>query len=110
MRLIDADALELFVKTARQGLFLDRELPDFWTRDEMLLNFQQYIHLQPTVDPIAHGYSYEDDKTYSGVGTSNYLCSVCGETQGTWRKGLTANQKYKFCPWCGARMENKPND
>lgn len=59
----------------------------------------------PTIGITTVGYSYECDKTYPGVGTSNYLCSVCGETQGTWRKGLTANQKYKFCPWCGARME-----
>lgn len=55
--------------------------------------------------PVVRGYSYEDDKTYSGPGTSNYICSVCGEMQGTWKKGLTQNQKFKFCPWCGAKMD-----
>ena len=58
--------------------------------------------------PVVRGYSYEDDKTYSGPGTSNYICSVCGEMQGTWKKGLAKNQKFKFCPWCGAKMEDKP--
>lgn len=64
----------------------------------------------PTIDavPVVRGYSYEDDKTYSGPGTSNYICSVCGEMQGTWKKGLAQNQKFKFCPWCGAKMEGKP--
>jgi len=105
MKLIDADALELFISTARQALFLDKTLPDFRTREEMLLNFQQYVHLQPTVDTIAHGYSYECDKTYPGPNRSNYICSICGEMQGTWKKGLTQSQKFKFCPWCGAKME-----
>ena len=68
------------------------------------------INNAPTIDavPVVRGYSYEDDKTYSGPGTSNYICSVCGEMQGTWKKGLAQNQKFKFCPWCGAKMEDKP--
>ena len=68
---------------------------------------KQAIADAPAVDavPVVRGYSYEDDKTYSGPGTSNYICSVCGEMQGTWKKGLTQNQKFKFCPWCGAKMD-----
>ena len=67
------------------------------------------INNAPTIDavPVVRGYSYEDDKTYSGPGTSNYICSVCGEMQGTWKKGLAQNQKFKFCPWCGAKMEER---
>ena len=52
MRLIDADALEAFVKTVRQGLYLDKTLSDMPTRDSMLLNFQQYVHLQPTSSAV----------------------------------------------------------
>ena len=52
MRLIDADALEVFVKTVRQGLYLDKTLSDIPTRDSMLLNFQQYVHLQPTISAV----------------------------------------------------------
>ena len=57
MRLIDADALEVFVKTVRQGLYLDKTLSDIPTRDSMLLNFQQYVHLQPTIEaaPVVRG-------------------------------------------------------
>ena len=58
MRLIDADALEAFVKTVRQGLYLDKTLSDMPTRDSMLLNFQQYVHLQPTISavPVVQGW------------------------------------------------------
>ena len=52
MRLIDADALELFIAAVRKGLYLDHTLSDIPTRDSMLLNFQQYVHLQPTIDAV----------------------------------------------------------
>lgn len=97
MRLIDADALlKHEVEADRMGA--------------MLVVGKGYILEAPEIDavPVVRGYSYEDDKTYSGPGTSNYICSVCGEMQGTWKKGLAQNQKFKFCPWCGAKMEGKP--
>lgn len=102
MRLIDADALkkelEVWVVAINQ--------PQFYNLEEALY----IIDSAPAADavPVVRGYSYEDDKTYSGPGTSNYICSACGEMQGTWKKGLAQNQKFKFCPWCGAKMEDKP--
>ena len=51
-RLIDADALELFIASVRKRLYLDHTLSDIPTRDSMLLNFEQYVHLQPTIDRI----------------------------------------------------------
>ncbi len=50
MRLIDADALEKFLKRLRREL--PKESRDFFTRDEMILNFQQYVHMQPTIDAV----------------------------------------------------------
>lgn len=50
MRLIDADALERFLKRLRREL--PKESRDFFTRDEMILNFQQYVHMQPTIDAM----------------------------------------------------------
>ena len=50
MRLIDADALEKFLQRLRREL--PKESRDFFTRDEMILNFQQYVHMQPTIDAV----------------------------------------------------------
>ena len=98
MRLIDADAL-----------IQKRNHAKAYGKDMYVIG-QGYVMDAPTIDavPVVRGYSYEDDETYSGPGTSNYICSVCGEMQGTWKKGLAQNQKFKFCPWCGAKMEDKP--
>lgn len=50
-------------------------------------------------------YFYEDDKTYTGADTSNYICKNCGYIVGTWHKGLIPDQMFHFCPWCGAENE-----
>ena len=47
---IEREALEKFVSSVRRNLPL--ESPDFITRDYMLLNFEQYIHLMPAVDVV----------------------------------------------------------
>ena len=39
-----------FIKDTRQRLPQDSK--DFFTRDYMLLNFEQYIHLMPAVDVV----------------------------------------------------------
>jgi hypothetical protein len=107
MRLIDADALRDQISETYEHEFPTASggFDEFATKI-----IPNVINNAITVDavPVVRGYSYEDDKTYSGPGTSNYICSVCGEMQGTWKKGLAQNQKFKFCPWCGAKMEDKP--
>ena len=40
--------LKKFLKRLRREL--PKESRDFFTRDEMILNFQQYVHMQPTID------------------------------------------------------------
>lgn len=113
MRLIDADALEKFLKRLRREL--PKESRDFFTRDEMILNFQQYVHMQPTIDavPVVRGewklYGNDDD---SGM---SYWCTACnfqlsedlfysGYKNGKWIE----NGVFKYCPMCGAKMEDKP--
>ena len=106
-RYIDADAL---MKVIREHDYPLRSHFNSTDNGMFTIGVQQAVDEAPTIDavPVVRGYSYEDDKTYSGPGTSNYICSVCGEMQGTWKKGLAQNQKFKFCPWCGAKMEDKP--
>ena len=100
MRLIDADALDKFLKRLRREL--PKESRDFFTRDEMILNFQQYVHMQPTIDavPVVRG---EWKPIFKGADTCE--CSVCK------RKGFS-DSDYGFiatpyCPNCGAKMEDK---
>lgn len=106
MRLIDADALEVFVKTVRQGLYLDKTLSDIPIRDSMLLNFQQYVHLQPTIDavPVVRGEWIATDAYPHRV-----YCSLCYKTNVPNEESLFERNEYpKFCMWCGAKMEDKP--
>ena len=109
MRLIDADALEVFVKTVRQGLYLDKTLSDIPTRDSMLLNFQQYVHLQPTISavPVVRGEwrQGKEFSTYPRVPfiSTAYYCSNC-EGEAYWDTDY-GQQLFGFCPNCGAKME-----
>lgn len=48
------------------------------------------------------GMLVEDPRTYAGESRANYFCTVCGKLNGTWAKGLKANQLPHFCCWCGA--------
>ena len=100
MRMIDADALEAFVKTVRQGLYLDKTLSDMPTRDSMLLNFQQYVHLQPTIDavPVVRCKDCENLKLYpDGEGTHVGQCL-------RWMVGGIDDDEY--CSF-GAKMESE---
>lgn len=55
---------------------------------------------------MIHCYFYEDNSTIAGEQLANYRCSACGKLVGTWKKGLSKDHMYRYCPWCGAkRME-----
>ena len=115
MRLIDADALELFIARVRKSLYLDHTLSDIPTRDSMLLNFQQYVHLQPTVDaaPVVRGEWVVDEcDTTDDVPSSSWIdfhCSECNTDYGLeeGQYGWCRYEKipYQYCPNCGAKME-----
>ena len=92
---IERGALSKFVRDVRNRLPKDSK--DFFTRDEMLLNFQQYLESQKAADvePVVRG---EWQKVYENTTFgAMYRCSVCGET--------TFNvENFKYCPKCGTRM------
>ena len=93
---IERGALIAFVREVRKKL--PKESKDFFTRDEMLLNFQQYLELQKAaeVEPVVRG-EWEKRELNFGV---FYRCSICGET-------ISGFPMYKFCPNCGAKMDGE---
>ena len=96
MRLIDADALEKFLKRLRREL--PKESRDFFTRDEMILNFQQYVHMQPTIDavPVVRGEWIEHEDEME--------CPQCGYF---WNYCDNDTERFNYCPNCGAKMESE---
>lgn len=66
---IERGALSGFVRNVRKNLPKDSK--DFFTRDEMLLNFQQYIDAQPAADvePVVRCQkckSWDKEKMFDG--------------------------------------------
>ena len=53
------------------------------------------------------GYWIEDAKTYPGAGLSNYVCSNCGKTGGTWIKHIAPGRTFPWCPFCGSNMSRE---
>jgi len=98
---IERGALSKFVRDVRKRLPKDSK--DFFTRDEMLLNFQQYVELQPAADvePVVRG-EWKDGIDFDEQNV--YMCSVCKEPY-ILESGTPKENKYNFCPNCGAHME-----
>lgn len=99
---IDADRLSGQICDTRLKLPYDSK--DFFTRDFMLLNFQQTIDLEPAADvvEVVHGEWERSDKDFSYY---QYKCSHCGcdDYTQTDRNGIC--KLMHFCPLCGAKMD-----
>lgn len=91
MRLIDADKLKAHYAWWKGGT---REM----TMDEAKNDFDTIIDLQPTVDPIKHGY-WKWNKQY---GTE---CSECGTAMFEIVGAPYTTFEPNYCPNCGARMD-----
>jgi len=86
MRLIDADRLE-------------RE----WNQHKTMID---NVDAQPTVDTIKHGHWYYALDRPVGCGTTigGMFCSNCG---GDCPSGSHPYREFKYCPYCGARMDDE---
>lgn len=91
---IERGALIAFVREVRKKLPKDSK--DFFTRDEMLLNFQQYLELQEAADvePVVR----EE-------------CEHCSTKVHTTDDGQPFSQEWyltvngcRFCPQCGRKL------
>lgn len=106
---IERGALIAFVREVRKKLPKDSK--DFFTRDEMLLNFQQYLELQKAADvePVVRGewkwYDRKEAEIYAPLGmvvcAESYVCSNCGNYIG---RSSPRDYRPKYCDNCGANM------
>ena len=106
---IERGALSKFVRDVRKRLPKDSK--DFFTRDEMLLNFQQYVDAQPAADvePVVRGeWMWKTTKEAEAfaplgivLGTENYICSECKKYL---HRESMRNPLPKYCDECGAKM------
>ena len=98
-----ADAEALF-RNARSKLNPSdyKTADEFNTRDLMLLNAEQFIHMLPSVKP-------QEPKTghwkvvSDGYGDNAYICE-CSECEDTVWVYKDANRKWNYCPNCGVKM------
>lgn len=95
MKLIDADALDIF-RVEEDGIHQWREIVN-----QMVSDIQS---LAPVVDaePVRHG-------QWVDHGVRDWLCSECGGKIQKVRKidGYCYNDKPKYCPDCGAKMDKE---
>lgn len=79
---------------------------EFNTRDLMLLNAEQAIHMIPTADvkPVVHGewIEYPECLKYPNAYADHHIvCSVCEECFSVLDNDT---ERFNFCPHCGADM------
>lgn len=106
---IDRGKLVEFLKQVRRDLPHDSK--DFFTRDEMILNLQQFVESKSfvpseDVEPVRRGRWIKEsehillvDGTYKEW--NNFYCSECDSPE---------NAPRKFCAECGAKMEEYKSD
>ena len=106
-RYIDADLLIEFLANVRMRL--PKESKDFFTRDEMLLNFAQYVNLMATeeVQEVQHGTWEKPTKMFPYW---DWKCSVCGCEEYRQQDSNGHYREMKFCPECGAKMDGKEDE
>ncbi|MBQ1777940.1 MAG: hypothetical protein IIZ93_07260 [Acidaminococcaceae bacterium] len=105
MRLIDADALKADYGMKDDCADCDKELRGKskaceFDRVYTKMDFCGWLDDAPTVDavPVVHGRW----KEAPGVDFF-WVCSACGYPS----EAFAANVLYKYCPRCGARMEEQ---
>lgn len=103
-RYIDAEPIVRFLRGARSALPVESK--DFHTRDEMLLNFEQYVNLAPTADvaEVKHGYWKRLDETQALFGVE-WSCSECGQDIRVDGILTAIGAGWIYCPRCGAKMD-----
>ena len=100
---IERGKLVEFLKQVRRDLPHDSK--DFFTRDEMILNFQQFVELKSfvpseDVEPVKRGHWI----CIGDIDENIYECSQCHEI---WclNDGTPKENNMNYCLNCGAKMD-----
>ena len=109
---IDRGKLVEFLKKVRRDLPHDSK--DFFTRDEMILNLQQFVESKSfvpseDVEPVRRGHWIDKTIWHGCFGEAYHECSVCHAVM----PGVpNTAQSYRdnYCPNCGAKMEEYKSD
>ena len=93
MRPIDADAMMMRVNghgTNKYGVLHD-------------VDIRTFINEQPTIDavPVVHG-EWTNRRTWTHDG--EWYCTACDKEITIYMGEKRGNDRYKYCPNCGARM------
>jgi len=91
MRLIDADALQTALVAEYSGISGYKTREQFYKAIEI-------AHRQPAIDPERHG-----EWIQRRFGSSDVICSECN----TLQTNHDSSYKSRFCPHCGARMDER---
>lgn len=83
-----------------------REINMVYKKQELFKAVKKVIESCPSIDPeslrpVAH---WENDP--DGINHDVFTCSNCGELFAFEDQGFFPKMDYKFCPYCGARMED----
>lgn len=112
MRLIDVDEFKAVNGMKDDCADCDKELRGKskaceFDRVYTKMDFCGWLDDAPTVDavPVVHGRWKPWDLTF---GRTIYACSVCGEATNV--ATTMGDVVYKFCPYCGARMDGKDGE
>lgn len=105
-----ADAEALFRNARKELMEQDRKEPikDFHTRDLMLLNAEQMIHLLPCVTPARPKGKWIPIKADCRGYTFTFECSECHGY--SYEDIYTIECEYDWCPRCGADMKGGEED
>ena len=94
MRLIDAEEFQKFIEKQDESA------------DYTIYHFEEWLEQHPTIEakPVVHAHWLEQIID----GGQELMCSNCGEY------ALMNDEFYsefsKYCPYCGAQMDEKEND
>ena len=97
--LISRQAAEDLFSNARMALYEQsrkERIKDLQTREMMLLNAQQFIHLLPSVEP--------ERKTGMWIHDEDWECDQCGKHFINVDEDEYGVPHFDFCPNCGCEM------
>ncbi len=104
---IEREKAEIIFRDAHLALKPEgcKDWNEYITRDMMLMNAEQAIHIIPSADvlPVRHGrWIFKADSSWRGGG--KYECSACkyGYAIGAYHEP----DEFTYCPHCGAYMKD----